>query len=310
MNAQNLNVFYLMEYTKHDKSSVGFVSLSDVYALSEHEDSLAIPDLSEYGEEKAMDYESFTLTPNYRQRFLNRTNIFESEKVFLYSFSKNKLISFKVSDLNVVAYLNIYGANWPYSQYDYMIGFEIDKKHLVDYEHGLATTLVSVAKESPFILNQVQPIKWKKNEIKSNTNDRLKTTIENLLSKFEFNRSFSNNTLVFGEQFIYERNEFRYFVQNILSGTEVIIPYAKYYYVINKTTKDTVCQELIFEHESASPSPLNYIEAEYVNQWTGKLFKNMPSVIFGLEYVSFGCPRIKFLETDKQDIYIQCDNRH
>jgi hypothetical protein len=64
------------------------------------------------------------------------------------------------------------------------------------------------------------------------------------------------------------------------------------------------------DHESETPAPLNYVESEYIEQWTGKLFKNKPPVILGFQYVAFGCPGITFLSPTEKDIYIYCDNRH
>ncbi|MCA1751402.1 MAG: hypothetical protein LC670_06345, partial [Flavobacteriales bacterium] len=62
-------------------------------------------------------------------------------------------------------------------------------------------------------------------------------------------------------------------------------------------------QTTYYSGESRSFAPLD-------NQWTGKLFKNQPQVIFGFSYHSFGCPRITFLHPDKEKININCDNRH
>jgi len=191
-----------------------------------------------------------------------------------------------------------------------MIGFEIDKKHLIDYEESFVTTLVCIGEKSPFVLNQMKPVAWREIDIKDEPQVSIEKLIEVSLKSLNFDLSLSNEKLIKGKLYGYEQKELNYFVWNILSDAEVINTYAKYYYVINTLTKDTICQELIFDHESASPALLNYVEDEYINQWTGSLFKNMPKVILGLEAVSFGCPRIKFLEVNKQDIDIQCDNRH
>ncbi|OOV49996.1 hypothetical protein B1J94_03585 [Leptospira kirschneri serovar Grippotyphosa] len=44
-------------------------------------------------------------------------------------------------------------------------------------------------------------------------------------------------------------------------------------------------------------------------QWTGKMFKNRPPVIFGFFYEDYKCEVIDFLKLPKSGILISCDNR-
>jgi hypothetical protein len=67
--------------------------------------------------------------------------------------------------------------------------------------------------------------------------------------------------------------------------------------------------------EGASVAPLNFgisnpNYADLKGQWMGKLFKNKPEVIFGFEWVSFGCPGIIYINSRDKYIQINCDNRH
>jgi len=50
-------------------------------------------------------------------------------------------------------------------------------------------------------------------------------------------------------------------------------------------------------------------EKDY-HQFTGKIFKDKPPVIFGFMYVSFGCPGVHVLDKKIKRIRILCDNRH
>ena len=88
LTAQDLQIFDLMYYEKDSTHSIAFISLSDVYGLSEHPDSLAVPQF--FGgmtgegvsiedreiEDKAIKAaQYFVLDSTYRKRFLSKTNI-------------------------------------------------------------------------------------------------------------------------------------------------------------------------------------------------------------------------------------------
>lgn len=288
IQAQELNLFSLSPTKQADKV---FVSLSDIYPLSEHPDSLAIPDLSEKDAEQAKQYEYFKLDSTYRQRFLTKTKILETDKVYLCEYSKNKLASFSVRSLTVVACLNIYGAEWPFSQQDFRIGFEIDKGLLTQFERDFTNCFVSIGKNNPFILSALKPIIWQKIDSKD------------LPSKkpISYDTSYAG-VCVPSDAYTYTRKNLLYSVQDFVRLSDKSIA-VKYLLVINQKTKKTVCEKVYYAGESALFAPLD-------NQWTGKLFKNKSAVIFGFHWVSFGCPSITFLNLSEKELPINCDNRH
>ncbi len=207
----------------------------------------------------------------------------------------------------MLACLNIYAERGPYAQSDYMIGFEINKKHLKNFEPYFTNTLIAIGKESPFVLNQMKPIAWRKVEpekFPATANDTLKNKA---MKRFHYNHPDEYSK---GDVYGYEANNLQYYVQNILWKKKDNRLIARHLVVLNKKTKEIIRSVVYVDHESASPAPLNFVESEYVAQWTGKLFKNKPEVILGFEYVSFGCPEITFLSPTEKDIYIYCDNRH
>jgi len=310
LHAQELKVFNVLICEQNGIEANPFVSLSEIYPFIEHQDSLAIPDLNDLEESQAKQFEYIKLSSKYRQHFLAQTNISETDKVFIYSYEKNKLISFPVKSLDVVAHLNIYGADWPYSQFDYLIGFEIDKASFGDLAQSLETTLVYVGKKSPFIQNKMNPVIWQKTTIETGQKEVWDNTFKTYLKNYSAHNIDEQNNLSKGNLYSFERNDLSYYIQDILVKIDTTKLYARYFYVINKATKDTICHEVYLDHESASPAPLNIIETTSNIQWTGELFKDMPSVILGFEYVSFGCPRIKIIAPKEKDIYILCDNRH
>jgi len=80
-------------------------------------------------------------------------------------------------------------------------------------------------------------------------------------------------------------------------------PFARRLLVLDSETNDRVYETIYYESEGTSLNPLNY-------QWTGKLFKNKPAVIFGFQIHSFDCPTIQFLSMSEKEISLYCDNNH
>ena len=287
--AQEIMLFNISD--SNDKTI--FISLSDIYRLSEHPDSLAIP-------EESID-EHFTLDSKYRKRFLSKTKIAESDKVFLYDYVQNKLLSFTVKNLDVVANISPYesGGETPHSQYDYMIGFEIDKKltHVFgDYANEI---LVAVGKKNPFAEKQLTAIAWKKINSKEFPSKKITDEFGMLEQKYTI-----------GESYLFKYENLDYFIQDFIRDQSI---FARRLLVVDSKTKAVFYEELFSEGESDSLAPLNFIdetETNVINQWTGKLFKNKENVIFGFEYHSFSCPYITVLSKKPAQIEINCDNRH
>ena len=289
--AQDLKIFNLQYYEEDSTHSFSFISLSEIYPLSDNPDSLAIPDLREKENDEAPNFTYFKLDSTYRKRFLTATNISETDKVFIYDYSINALQTFTVKNLNVIACLNIYGADWPYSSHDYMIGFEINKKLLTGSDKFFTNSLAYVGKENPFVRGQVKPIIWKKVAPNDFPSKELPS----------YDTSYAGKC-VSGDVYKFEMEGLQYFVQDLVRLADKWIS-VKRLIVMDLKTKETVCEKLFYSGESASFAPFD-------NQWTGKLFKNKPPVIFGFHWVSFGCPSITFLNPTESNIYINCDNRH
>jgi hypothetical protein len=291
--AQDLQIFDIKYYEKDSTQSFAFISLSEIYPLSENPDSLAIPDLNEKQIEEEPNFTYFKLDSIFRQRFLAATNISETDKVFIYDYSTNSLQTFKVKNLKVVAYLNIYRSqtDWPYSQEDFMIGFEINKKSLKGFDKYFTNSLAYVGKENPFVRGQVKPIIWKKIAPADYPSRELPV----------YDTSYAGKCVT-GDAYKFETERLQYFVQDLVRLADNWVS-VKRLIVIDIKTNEIVCEKLFYSGESASFAPWD-------NQWTGRLFKNKSAVIFGFHYVTFVCPGITFLNPTENDIYINCDNRH
>jgi len=297
---QDLDLYRLLDLEVNTNLKFGFASLSDNYPLSEHPDSLAIPNLCDMKEE---DMKYFKLSSKYRKRFLSKTKILETDTVFVYDYSSNIFLSFPVKNLNIVAYLNVYSSpdDCPCSQgesrcdqYDYMIGFEISKNFLKGLGYFYSDVLVYVGKENPFVQGQMKPIVW--NKINSDDFPVAKANFQTNATK--------NNT------YLYESNEFRYFVQDYVRDRDI-----RHLLVVDIKNDKVVAERIYGIRELSMPAPLNFginneNYVEFISQWTGKLFKNKPPVVFGFEWVGFGCESITLLDSTEGDIWINCDNRH
>ncbi|WP_294963621.1 oxidoreductase [uncultured Flavobacterium sp.] len=288
---------YLFNVIPKDSSDIAFVSLSDIYSNNDEKDTLVLPNIEKLGK---YDAQYFTFDKNYRKRFLSKTNISETDSLFVYDYAKNKLVSFAVKNLKTAAMLNGYSSaeDWPYHHYDFMIGFEINKKLLNGFSEYYREALVYIGKENPFSNERLKPISWKKITKKEYPSKALKND----------DRALLKNTVT-GNTYFYKTDSHEYFLQDYLDSNKTI--YGRRLLVLDSKTKDVIIEKLFSQSEGISPTPLNYENGDNsIEQWTGKLLKNKPEVVFGFEYVSFGCPSISVIDKSNEEINIQCDNRH
>jgi hypothetical protein len=115
-----------------------------------------------------------------------------------------------------------------------------------------------------------------------------------------------------GKAFLYISDKYQYFVHEIRDSSNTV---SRHLIITDKQSEKIIIERSFIDGESMSAAPLNYgIDnpdfADSKEQWTGKLLKDKPDVIFGFDWVSFGCPNIIFLHSSFDDIYLNCDNRH
>lgn len=290
-SGQNIELFDGMKIGEGNKHSAVFISFSDIYNLNDHPDSSAIPDIS------GLEFDSIqyiALDSIYRNRFLDDVKISETDSLFIYDYASDLLFSLPVNEVQVAAYLTIYASadEAPFSQRDYMIGFDIDSS-LLQGTYDCYSMLVCVGKINPFVFGEMQSAVWKK----ANANENLPVSkdLDSLL------RYYAHGNYTTGERYITDADSLTIYIQDILNKDKQ--RFAKRLLVLNSKTKRLVFEDMFFESESTSFAPLDEV-------WIGVLFKNKPAVIFGFEYVSFGCPYISFLDDTERSIGINCDNRH
>lgn len=293
VNAQTIRLFELQEYEDNKKQSVGFISVSDIYKLSDDPTAMAV---TPYNEDADSQYKA--ITGEYRKRFFKNTGIKETDIVFIYNYARGKLYSFPVKQLPVVAYLSPYATEPPYVQDDYMIGFEISKSLM---KGSFSYCFVYIGINNPFEVAGIKPVMWKKEELK-NFPAQANTASKNTTIAKSIGSNFTT-----GDVYSYQQNGLSYFVRDLVNkgGT-----FARQLVVVNVKDKSLVAEKVYAESEGSSLAPLNNKFEDSKWQWTGKLFKNKPDVIFDFKYHSFGCPQINFLSNSEKDIIINCDNRH
>lgn len=301
VNSQELRLF---NYWYIEENNIGFISLSDIYTLSENPDSSSVPDIKELGVDQSL---SIVLEAEYRKRFFEGTGVSESDNVYIYNYAENKLKTFEAKDLQVIALLDFYASieEWPFTQYDYMIGFQIDNGQLLDFNENYYDVFVYIGKENPFISGNLKPITWERAEAKDKT---LLSSVPTDNSFFT-DREIANYTV--GDIYTYESEGYSYYLKNLFDSNNEL--FARHLIVLNSGTKQLICERLYDQWEGNGLASLNIQgeENEYADyQWTGKLFKGKSPVIFGFQYFSFGCPYITIMNSEEEEVYIYCDNRH
>ena len=216
----------------------------------------------------------YQLPQKYRQNFLTASGISETDNLFVYNYEYNKLYSFPISKLEIFA---IKDDCFPIDETYYHFGFELTLSQLPQNYDPNDTTFVYIGKESPFAQQQLTLLNWQK--ISDKKYDYLAQA--HGLHYYLKQPPFHSNYPVCGSLLI--KNEKNKILRN-----------------------DDHASSLLYGR-----LPLNGKDKdhEYKKQWTGKLFKNKPLVVFG--FFSKGgkeCPVIDFIDSSfsGHDINLIC----
>lgn len=157
--AQYKGIFTLHEGSKSDTENVIFTSLSEIYNLNYDPDKDDKEALTLFSEDSYYGYSYTVLKSIYRQRFLSRTGILETDSIFIYDYITNNMFSLLVKDANVIAILNPYNnpKEGPFPEYYYMLGFEINKNMLQKFDISYEA-FVCIGKSNPLVIGQMKPI--------------------------------------------------------------------------------------------------------------------------------------------------------
>ncbi len=113
-HAQNLEIYSCMPI--EDENTI-LVSISDKYQLSEHPDSLSIPNIEDLSFDSSR---YFKLDTSFRYRFLNKTSISESDSLYIYDYADDQMKKSRRSlillTIKPVKYFNHTRRNWKHLQ--------------------------------------------------------------------------------------------------------------------------------------------------------------------------------------------------
>ncbi|MDI7237222.1 hypothetical protein QMM95_14205, partial [Leptospira santarosai] len=258
-------------------------------------------------------------------RFLSKTKISENDTVFIYDYSTETIATFPVKNLKAIACLSPYKEDKdpPYSQKDYMIGFEIEKKLLKNFKNKsfeYENSLIHIGKQNPFQKGRIKSILWKKIDPKKLSTFKIRVKYAPGYDPQYDPTAWSGYS--FGKAYQFDSVPLRYYLQDLFKyddlsrpASERDEPDCRRLIVINTKTKEIIVEKFYCKGEGAGFAPLKvvgdvdkYWYQRY--QWTGEIFKDRPPVIFGFLFVRFGCPSIDFLERSESYVLINCDNRH
>ncbi|WET49632.1 hypothetical protein PYS58_00560 [Chryseobacterium indologenes] len=266
-----------------------FISVSNIY-----NDKNAVPaDFLKKQKELPFDKVSYIeLDGTYRKKMLDGIHITENDSLYLYNYETNKLQKIPVNTLKAVAYLSPYTVEGDEVDSDsYMLGFQVDTQKGTDIFDKYMNVLAYFGSKSPFVENQMKMIKWEK----------AGTDIQK--------KYFPGSTLKYGGTYQYKYENLIYYVQDFLEeyGTQ-----ERKLVVINDHN-EKIFEKTFTIEDGAEFNPLEKTgneETHYYAQWTGNLFQGKAPVVFNFTAPSFGCPAITFLDKEKTELSINCDNRH
>lgn len=291
MKLDSLAIFSLYSIENKGKYRT-FISLSDIY-----KDSITVPpDIIANQENQSFENLSRIELPDlYRKKLLQGTGLTETDTLFLYNYEHNTLQKFQLKDLKAVAHLNLYSSEGDQIyDYYYMVGFELkesENKEEDAFENDLS--LAAIGKQNPFAQEQLQSIVW----------------IKIQADEFPENDYLKKKDLQIERSVKYDNGDLIYFLQDWKSAD-----YLKYRILIVLDKEKELVYSRLFDNsdEGSGLTQLNGIDdpKSTYYQWTGKLFKGKPPVLFDLENSSFGCPEILFLRQSHPRLYINCDPRH
>ncbi len=293
--SQSPRLFSIQLHESEGKPSFAFISLSELLISDSDSLPFPFPDRSEWPNDSSY---KFSLPQNTRNGLFKQAGISENDKVWIYDYASNHLLSLPVKTLPLVALLNPYD-NWEEGEFgpsDYMLGFQLELKQLSLKQDRVFTSLATIGKSNPFDNQGLQKVQWK-----AIPADQF-PSIGNPLPIF-----WSKDTTLTGT-FSSTYSNIQLYVQTLQKQSSNCY----HYRIISNPKAELIDDFYVQSGESCEPAPLNQVDpnGSIGGQWIGSLIKGQAPVLFGLEYYSFSCPKIHVLKKDAAAWWILCDCRH
>lgn len=281
-----------------------FISLSEVVPMSLELEAVLKQEWDKQRNGPNQNIRVLPIDPRFKSHCNSHLRITESDSVYLYDYAQAKIHPIPISHLELVAHESIYSdqRKKTFHPDDYQIGFTINKGLLP----GLAQyskVLAAFARHSPFIRSSLQPLTWsqiKASKIPGRKNAKVPQPIQNLKP---------------GKAYSALSGNYRLYLQDYSEPSSPDQSVARHLMVYALSSKRLVFEQLFQESEGVTLAPLNAgihdVDGKsHQEQWAGMLFYGEPEVLFGLDWLAFGCPKIYYLNSKKEPLVIQCDNRH
>ncbi|MEO8884845.1 MAG: hypothetical protein ABI367_02210 [Mucilaginibacter sp.] len=302
----SINLFAIIKDAIKEGDTIAFVSISDIDKLPGNLNSpidsvnrLVFPSFEgKTVEEK----QRVTLTGQFRKRLLNNAKILENDSLYVYDYADDKLLTFPISSLDAVAYLNTNGDDSEYTHgaSDYQFGFKLNhivlKKINDDYYNK---TYVYIGARNPFTKGQMHAVIWQTTNNKNMPFVALKKEETKILKGHKLTATYT---------FKFEDLNFFLQVYELKKEQE-----PAHRLLIFNSKNEVVYNALYNETEYGGVLPISLVDNKnyknYYEQWVGRLLKDRPTLIFGFENNDADCDLLSYIDSSKGYIRLKCDNR-
>lgn len=274
------------------------VSLSDIYEYNEND--VIIPVDKKRGLVKLQ----YRIEGAYRADFLKKAGLSETDTLYSYHYPSGQTVALPVKDLHVVAHLNDYSSldEAPFSGNDYMLGFDIPADALLAFNQNIDSNYVYIGQDNPFSQEPMTALSWQKIDAAS-----FPVTTKAQDEKVFADRPTRIN-LAIGNTYVSKANGLTYYLQDRIEDSQEVS--GRRLLVVESKNQQVIFDSFFYESEGVSLAMLNsQSEDNYAYQWTGKLFKDKPPVVFGFTWLSFGCRGI-WVTYSNDYVPTYCDSRH
>ena len=252
--------------------------------------------------EQHEDNRFFELSAEYRRQFFERTNISETDSVFLFDYMNDILSVFSVNELPVVAFLQqVPLCSDKPTLCDYHIGFAINNDDLLqfpEYDFSIGrSVLIYVGKTHPFVRGGLTPIVWEQINDENFPADR---------AQLDFEADETHST------YLFVWNQYRLYLQERSNDTRHWLESeSRHLLVFDKNNDKLVLEKMFYGGYFGFEALLVKGYEEYVHNIPkpaiGYLFQDRPPVMLHFDFI--WCEYFIFLDPTTNNFWVLCDDR-
>ena len=284
-------LLYQISVSYIDSKGEVYVAPSDFYEI----DSLDLPirEMQKRLSQGKKIQQYIVLDDKYKKRIFEKTNYAPNDTIFVYNYSKNILKKYPITNLRTVAYINISNEN-KIDIKNCKIGFELayDPYDISEEESRIYWEAYAyIGKENPFVENQMKPMTWVKID----------------KEKFPLPYTIIHEEYYWDNTYRYEDQEVICYLRDFCINKYEIFNNKRYLVVLDAKTKRIIKTAFWEENELLElDSPYDRDDLSFAVS-IGRLLKNRPITICGLNYRYFQCLPIVFLDQQYSDLDNFCN---